>query len=59
LKISDLGLARIVKIRKEGDLVEGDSRYMAGELLNYRPGMDLTKADIFSLAITIYEGITL
>lgn len=59
LKVSDLGLTRITKIKREGDLEEGDSRYIARELLNYHSGMDLTKADIFSLAITIYEGITL
>lgn len=29
LKISDLGLARITKIKRSGDLEEGDSRYIA------------------------------
>lgn len=58
IKISDLGLARITKIKREGDLEEGDSRYVAKEMLNYYQGMDLTKADIFSLALSIYEGIT-
>lgn len=38
---------------------EGDSRYLAKELLNYHAGMDLTKADIFSLAMSIYEGVSL
>lgn len=54
LKISDLGLARITKMRREGDLEEGDSRYIARELLNFRSNMDLTKSDIFSLAMSIY-----
>lgn len=58
-KISDLGLARITKIKREGDLEEGDSRYLAKEMLNYYQGIDLTKADIFSLGMSIYEGITL
>lgn len=59
LKISDLGLARITKIKREGDLQEGDSRYIAKEMLNFTPGMDLTKADVFSLAMTIYQGISM
>lgn len=29
LKISDLGLTRITKIKRESDLEEGDSRYLA------------------------------
>ena len=37
LKISDLGLTRVAKLKSEGDLEEGDSRYLARELLNYYP----------------------
>lgn len=56
-KIADLGLARLVT-KLEGDVPEGDSRYLAPELLNEDPAAlvpDLTKADIFSLGIMIYE----
>lgn len=60
-KIADLGLSRLA-IRVQGeDILEGDSRYLAPELLNdfeenYTP--DLTKADIFSLGATLYEVIS-
>lgn len=60
-KISDLGLVKLLK--NENDvktLSEGDSRYMAKELLNdytfadiESKSVDLTKVDIFSLGITI------
>ena len=29
LKISDLGLTRVTKLKNDGDLEEGDSRYLA------------------------------
>lgn len=65
-KIGDLGMARILtKIVEEHDIPEGDCRYLAREVLNDDPNIpipDLTKADIFSLGITMYEmieGITL
>ena len=29
LKISDLGLTRVAKLKNDGDLDEGDSRYLA------------------------------
>ena len=32
---------------------------MAKEVLNYYPGIDLTKSDIFSLGMAIYEAISL
>jgi hypothetical protein len=41
-----------------GDVPEGDSRYLALELLNNDPNAaipDLTKADVFSLGIMLYE----
>jgi wee1-like protein kinase len=60
-KIADLGLSRIAISVKGEDIIEGDSRYLAPELLNevqedYLP--DLKKADIFSLGVTFYELIT-
>ena len=54
LKVSDLGLTRVAKLKSDGDLEEGDSRYLAKELLNYYPGLDITKSDIFSLGMAIY-----
>jgi len=57
-KIADLGLSRISKRHQGEDIVEGDSRYLAIELLNDIGvgGLpDLTKADIFSLGMTCYE----
>jgi serine/threonine protein kinase len=56
-KIGDLGLARITT-NMSGDIPEGDSRYLAPELMNaLSDGQvpDLTKADIFSLGCTILE----
>ena len=55
-KIADLGLSRLVT-KLDGDVPEGDSRYLAPELLNEDPNVipDLTKADIFSLGIMMYE----
>lgn len=60
-KISDLGLSRIAKRSKGEEISEGDSRYLAPELLldlsdGFLP--DLSKADIFSLGVTIYELMT-
>jgi serine/threonine protein kinase len=44
------------------EIVEGDSRYMAPELLQeldeFGNMPDLTKADIFSLGATIFEIMT-
>ena len=60
-KISDLGLSRIAKRSKGEEISEGDSRYLAPELLmDITDGNlpDLTKADIFSLGVTIYELMT-
>ena len=36
------------------DIEEGDSRYMSKDLLDFNP-QDLTKCDIFSLGVTMYE----
>jgi serine/threonine protein kinase len=58
-KIGDLGMARLLtKIVEEHDIPEGDCRYLAKELLNEDPNIpipDLTKADIFSLGMIVYE----
>ena len=62
-KISDLGLLKVLKNESDAKtLTEGDSRYMAKELLNdYEYSdiidgvVDLTKADIFSLGVTVFE----
>ena len=56
-KLADLGLGRITTNLTE-EIPEGDCRYLASEVLeavtdNHIP--DLTKADIFSLGITVYE----
>ena len=44
---------------KSKEIEEGDSRYLAKELLNLTKDVDLSKSDIFSLALTIYEMMTL
>ena len=51
-KIGDLGLLTSAKEVK--DVEEGDSRYMAPELLQDKYS-NLTAADIFSLGLTVYE----
>jgi len=50
-KLGDFGLVSKVSSR---DVEEGDSRYMSMELLS-GDHADLTKSDIFSLGITLYE----
>jgi serine/threonine protein kinase len=59
VKISDLGLTRKNYLKRTSELEEGDSRYLAKEVLNYHPSIDLTQSDIFSLGLTIYEMLTL
>ena len=51
-KLGDFGL--VSKISSHQDVEEGDSRYMSMELLS-GDHADLTKSDIFSLGITLYE----
>lgn len=58
LKIADFGLSRAAKMKSK-EIEEGDSRYLAKELLNLTKDVDLSKSDIFSLALTIYEMMTL
>lgn len=58
-KVGDLGLARLMtSFADDADIPEGDSRYLAKELLNNDPRTpipDLRKADVFSLGIMAYE----
>ena len=57
-KIGDLG--HVVPIRGDYNPEEGDCRYMAPELLSDELNRDLlTKADIFSLGLTMYEAASL
>lgn len=52
-KIGDFGL--IADNKDERDIQEGDSRYLAQELLNCDPkDCNLQKGDVFSLGATIY-----
>jgi serine/threonine protein kinase len=51
-KLGDFGL--VSKIAYHNDVEEGDSRYMSMELLSGDHG-DLTKSDIFSLGISLFE----
>ena len=55
-KLGDFGLAvHTIKGKALDSVEEGDSRYMASELLQWTPVDDLTKCDVFSLGITCYE----
>jgi serine/threonine protein kinase len=51
IKIGDFGMAAAIGSKDDGH--EGDSRYLALELINNNP--QLPSADIFSLGITLYE----
>lgn len=54
-KLGDLGFSRLMN-KLSHDVPEGDSRYLAKELLNTDEALpDLRKADIFSLGILAYE----
>ncbi|CAD8138562.1 unnamed protein product [Paramecium pentaurelia] len=55
-KLADLGLSRLTQLKKGEDINEGDSRYLAPEILsNLTTQSDLSKSDIFSLGASIYE----
>lgn len=53
-KLADFGLSRLTKCKGNEIIEEGDSRYLAKEMLNPAKDIDLTKVDIFALGITIY-----
>mmetsp|Transcript_8670 Transcript_8670/g.38579 ORF Transcript_8670/g.38579 Transcript_8670/m.38579 type:complete len:523 (-) Transcript_8670:3325-4893(-) len=54
-KIGDLGLTTLIDhIESPDDLVEGDGRYLAREVMEGTCG-DLRKADMFSLGLSAYE----
>ena len=55
-----MGQSAIAKLSSD-DVEEGDARYLAPELLNpdeYKEPLDLKKADIFSLGMTLLELAT-
>jgi serine/threonine protein kinase len=61
-KLGDLGLCRIAQVSHGEEVTEGDSKYLAKEILSTLDGTelpDLTKADIFSLGMTLYELVTM
>jgi serine/threonine protein kinase len=61
-KLGDLGLCRIAHVSHREDVTEGDSKYLAKEILSTLDETelpDLTKADIFSLGMTLYELVTM
>lgn len=54
-------MCRVAEVARGEDVNEGDSKYLAKEILrNLSQGElpDLTKADIFSLGMTLYELVT-
>ena len=57
-KISDFGLALHTnkgKACRAGSVEEGDSRYLAREMLDWEPVEDLTKCDIFAVGVMGFE----
>lgn len=60
-KLGDLGLCRPIKLFVGEEISEGDGKYMAREILNnYSERVpDLTRADLFSLGMTMFELMSL
>jgi len=59
-KLGDMGQSALAKLSSD-EIEEGDARYLAPELLNseeYDEKPELTKADVFSLGITLFELAT-
>lgn len=59
-KIGDLGFVRLMNTLHGDNVPEGDSWYLALELLSNDPNAelpDLKKADIFAFGILLYELI--
>lgn len=59
-KIADLGFSRLMNTLHGEDVPEGDSRYLALELLSNDPNAelpDLKKADVFAFGILLFELI--
>eukprot|EP01041_Mallomonas_annulata_P002940 gene2940-5778_t len=54
-KLGDFGLALHTEHGAGSGVDEGDSRYMARELLNWGVIADITKCDMFSLGITVFH----
>eukprot|EP00559_Dactyliosolen_fragilissimus_P001291 CAMPEP_0184866062 /NCGR_PEP_ID=MMETSP0580-20130426/20586_1 /TAXON_ID=1118495 /ORGANISM="Dactyliosolen fragilissimus" /LENGTH=702 /DNA_ID=CAMNT_0027365525 /DNA_START=89 /DNA_END=2197 /DNA_ORIENTATION=- len=57
-KLGDFGLVRNNNSSGQGDIDEGDSRYMSLDLLSFTTPSDISKCDVFSLGITMYEICT-
>ena len=58
-KIGDLGLVLNTDGIQVDDICEGDCRYLPRELLKPKVPFDLSKADVFSFGMTLYEMVTL
>jgi len=57
-KLADLGLVTASTRSSGDDAEEGDCRYVAHELLQQQPHLDLPKTDIFSTSLVIFEAAT-
>ena len=56
--LADYSIAtQLEALDQQEDIIEGDARYLAPELLNFEQpkGLDLTSADVYSLGMTVFE----